>query len=318
MMMEERLEKLDAAMRNWKPHEPAGEVISGDMPGDSVKIGPEHVQKAGVLFPAMLPMLRRSLEQNGGRAVVSVFGGSGVGKSEIASLLSFYLREAGLGAYTLSGDNYPRRIPMYNDAERLRIFRVYGIRQLLEEGLYSDAVREELFALWQAETDADPAAAEGRPWLAAYQRAGRGALSGYLGQDAEQDFDDLRYIVERFRAGEKRIWLKRMGRTPDALWFDEVDFSDTAVLVIEWTHGGSGRFGTVDLPILLASTPAETRAHRRARARDAKTDSAFTTMVLEIEQGLIEDRAPAAKLIISKGGNLLSLEEYRAAMDAGR
>ena len=47
-------------------------------------------------------------------------------------------------------------------------------------------------------------------------------------------------------------------------------------------------------------------------------DSAFTTMVLEIEQKLIEDRAPTAVLIISKAGDLISLDEYRQAMQAGR
>ncbi len=312
------LNTLDNAIRSWTPHAPAGEIISGDMPGDSVKIGEDHLRKAGVLFPALLPLLRKSLEANNGRAVISVFGGSGVGKSEIASLLACYLREAGIGAYTLSGDNYPRRIPIYNDAERLRIFRVYGVRGLLEKGLYSDSVRGALSALWASGADADPAAREKHPWLAAYQECGREALAGYLGQEAEQDYGELRAIVERFRAGEQKIWLKRMGRTDDALWYSEVDFSKTPVLIIEWTHGGSGRFGTVDIPILLASTPAETREHRRARARDAGTDSAFTTMVLEIEQKLIEDRAPQAALIISKAGSLITPEEYRQAMDAGR
>ena len=40
------------------------------------------------------------------RAVVAVCGGSGVGKSEIASLLSYYLNQLGVGSYTLSGDNF--------------------------------------------------------------------------------------------------------------------------------------------------------------------------------------------------------------------
>ena len=312
------LNALDAAILSWSAHAPVGEVICGDMPGDSVRIGEEHIQKAGVIFPALLPLLRRTLEENNGRAVISVFGGSGVGKSEIASLLSCYLREIGIGAYTLSGDNYPRRIPIYNDAERLRIFRVYGVRGLLEEGLYSEEVRSVLSALWNAGTDPDPALQEGLPWLSIYQQSGRQALAAYLGQDAEQDYDELRAIVENFRAGRRKIWLKRMGRTDDALWYNEVDFTWTNVLIIEWTHGGSGRFGTVDLPILLASTPEETREHRRARARDKGTDSAFTTMVLEIEQKLIEARAAQAALIISKAGSLITLEEYREAMEAGR
>lgn len=55
--------------------------------------------------------------------VITVCGGSGVGKSEIASLLAHYFENMGVGCYTLSGDNYPHRIPVYNDAERLRIFR---------------------------------------------------------------------------------------------------------------------------------------------------------------------------------------------------
>ena len=309
---------LENAIQTWTPHPPAGEVICGDMPGDSVQIGEEHIRKAGMILPALLPLLQKCLEENRGRAVISVFGGSGVGKSEIASLIACYLRETGIGAYTLSGDNYPRRIPMYNDAERLRIFRTGGVRGLLASGRYSADARTTLAALWQAGTDADPSETANHPWLAAYQEAGREALAGYLGQDAEQDFGELKGIVERFRAGEEAIWLKRMGRTADALWYDEVDFSETDVLIIEWTHGGSGRFGKVDLPILLASTPAETREHRRARARDAGTDSAFTTMVLEIEQKLIEQAAPDAALIVSKAGKLITPEEYKQAMEAGR
>ena len=55
-----------------------------------------------------------------------------------------------------------------------------------------------------------------------------------------------------------------------------------------------------------------------ARARDSGADSAFTTMVLEIEQKLIEERAPQASLIISKAGSLVTPEEYRQLMEAGR
>ncbi len=312
------LKALDNAMLSWTPHAPVGEIAGGDTPGDPVRIGEGLIRNAGVLFPALLPLLRDALESGGGRAVVSVFGGSGVGKSGMASLLSFYLREIGIGAYTLSGDNYPRRIPMYNDAERLRIFRVHGVRGLLEKGLYSEEVRSALFSMWQAGTDPDPAAAEGSPWLSVYQQSGRLALAGYLGQDAELDFDGLRAVVESFRAGEKRIWLKRLGRTEDALWYSEVDFTGIQVLVIEWTHGGCGRFGKVDIPIFLAGTPAETLARRRARARDTGTDSAFTAMVLEIEQQLIDRQAPQASLILSKDGRLIPPDEYPQAAKAGR
>lgn len=317
-MSNNALDAIQFAMENWIPSEIPGDIPHGDMPGDSVQIGAEHIRKTGIIFPALLPILRDALlASEHRRAIVAVFGGSGVGKSEIASLLAYYLKEIGVGAYTLSGDNYPRRIPMYNDAERLRIFRTYGVRGMIEDGVYSPETRRTLNELWEKETDAEPTMAQEYPWLLSYQKHGKAALGGYLGSEMEQDYNELSAITDQFKAGAGRIWLKRMGRTDTALWYDEVDFSGVDVLIIEWTHGG-GQYRGVDIPILLGSTPAETREHRRARARDSKTDSAFTTMVLEIEQGLIEKRAPAAKLIVSKAGELLSLEAYQSAMSAGR
>ena len=86
------------------------------------------------------------------------------------------------------------------------------------------------------------------------------------------------------------------------------------VLIVEWTHGNSDYLEGVDIPILLNSTPAETLAHRRARNRDGKTDSAFTTLVLEIEQQKLEAQARKARLILSKQGSLLTYAEYRRLM----
>ena len=106
-----------------------------------------------------------------------------------------------------------------------------------------------------------------------------------------------------------------MGRTEDERWYDEADLSETNVLVIEWTHGNSDHLKGVDVPVLLNSTPEETRAHRRSRARDGKTDSAFTTMVLEIEQQELDACAHKARIIISKSGEVLSYDQYRALMD---
>ena len=57
------------------------------------------------------------------KAVICVCGGSGVGKTGIAAILAYYLRTFGIGCYVLSGDNYTHRIPMYNDAERIHVFR---------------------------------------------------------------------------------------------------------------------------------------------------------------------------------------------------
>ena len=107
-------------------------IAHGDMPGDKVEIGEGHVQKANVIFKELLPMLEEASEKSEtGKVVITVCGGSGVGKSEIASLLSFYLKEAGIGSYTLSGDNYPHRIPVYNDAERLHTFRESALKVMV-------------------------------------------------------------------------------------------------------------------------------------------------------------------------------------------
>ena len=318
-MSKNAIEAIERAIQQWQPPEITGDIPHGDMPGDKVEIGPGHIAKANVIFPALLPMLADTLKKSSnGRAVITVCGGSGVGKSETASLLTYYLQKLGVGSYTLSGDNYPRRIPMYNDAERERVFRVSGVRGMLAEGFYTAEAGAKLRELWLAETDADPKMVEQYPWLESYQKAGRQGLCGYLGTSVEQDFDELSGIVAQFKNGAEKIWLKRMGRTVDALWYDEVDFSGISVLIIEWTHGNSAGYRGVDIPILLNSTPAETREHRRSRNRDGKVDSAFTTMVLEIEQQLLAERAHAAKIIVSKSGELLNYEEYVKLMEAGR
>ena len=318
-MADDVYSRLTAASRSWQAPELTGEIPQGDMPGDKVWIGPQAVEKAGVTFRALLPLLAEAvLESPARRAVVAVTGGSGVGKTCVSALLTWYLNELGVGAYTLSGDNYPCRIPAENDAERARIFRAGGVRGLLDAGQYAPDRAHALRALQLSDRDSDPAACADAPWLAVYQRAGREALSGYLGTDKEQEYAQLEDVLRRFRKGAEHIWLRRLGRSPEDLWYERKDFSATSVLILEWTHGNSGLFAGVDIPILLASTPAETRAYRLACGRDANADTAFITMVLELEQAKLEARAGAAKIIVSKDCQLLTHEEYRLRMDAGR
>ena len=286
-------------------------IPHGDMPGDKICIGPDHVEKARAIYPR----LREDLDaMRGRRAVVAVCGGSGVGKSEIASVLAYYLNAAGVGAYVMSGDNYPRRIPRDNDIERVRVYRQGGLRGLADQDLLTPEISGQLREAWEKDQDADPAAARERPWLEQYQRSGRRALTGYLGTPHETDFDQVSGILARFHQGAGDLYLKRMGRETTELWYDKVDVSAVRVLLLEWTHGNSDHLEGVDIPILLNSTPAETLAHRRARNRDGKTDSAFTTMVLEIEQKKLEAQAHKAKIILSKQGELLSYAQYRRLM----
>jgi hypothetical protein len=243
------------------------QVVTGDMPGDSVRIGEAHLAKARVVFPELWRLLEPKLAE-GGRVVVAVAGGSGVGKSEVGSLLAHGLRASGVGAYVMSGDNYPHRIPSENDAERLRVF----------------------------------------------QAGGRAALDAYLGSGEEIDFDEVDAILAAFHAGADTLLLKRMGRNPGELWHDQVDVTGVQVIVLEWTHGNSPNLHGVDVAILLNSTPAETLAHRRSRARDGAVDSPFTTLVLELEQAKLRASARRAAVIVSSNAELLDQAAYARAM----
>lgn len=290
------------------------DIPHGDMPGDKISIDEGHVSKANTVFPVLLEKLKETLEQGNQKAVLCVCGGSGVGKSEIASILGYYLETLGIGAYVLSGDNYPHRIPMYNDAERLHLFREAALRGMVRDGVYKKGYFDQI-KIWQEEfTDADKKHAEENPWFESYLKHGREGLKGYLGSAHEIDFEEVSEIIGKFHAGEDKIFLKRMGRTDTDLWYEEVDMSQKQVLLVEWTHGNNDLLQGIDIPILLNSTPEETLAHRRARNRDGQTDSAFTTMVLEIEQNLLKSQAHKAKIIVAKSGELLSQEAFEALM----
>jgi hypothetical protein len=286
-------------------------IAKGDMPGDKVKITPQHIQKAQIIFPSLLGLLIPILETNPyQRAVVVVCGGSGVGKSEIASLISWHLTRIGLGSYTLSGDNYPHRIPKYNDAERLRIFRKSGIDGLISQGEYIEGRHVILKEIQESGNDSNPDYADHYPWLSVYQSAGRDGLRNYLGTANEIDFKELNAIISQFKNGEPKIFLKRMGREKTELWYDSVDFTEKNVMIIEWTHGNNANLQGVDIPVMLNSTPQETLEHRKSRNRDGGTDSSFTTMILEIEQEMLIAQAPKAKLILSKSCEILTYDNF--------
>ena len=306
---------------NWEPKEISNleAIPKGDMPGDQIKISKVHVDKAHKIFPKLLELVEQVLSRNSNeRVVVSVHGGSGVGKSETASLLSYYFNDLGVGSYILSGDNYPRRIPKYNDAERLRVFRVSAVKGLAGAGLLSDETKAILFDLQEKDQDANPDRAKEFQWLRTYQEAGKQGLDHYLGSRDEIDFDELNDIISSFKNGADHLMLKRMGRSQEELWYDQVDFADKKVLIVEWTHGNNPNLVGVDIPILLNSTPEETLAHRKMRNRDGGTDSPFTAMVLKLEQGKLHANAQKVKIIVSKDGEILTYEEYLKSMNESK
>ena len=147
-----------------------------------------------------------------------------------------------------------------------------------------------------------------------YQREGRNALFSYLGSSKEQNFEEVSEILSQFKNGAQKIWLKRMGRDEASVWYEPVDFSETGVLILEWTHALNRSIRGVDIPVFLNSTPAETREYRLKRGRDSNADTPFITMVVEIEQKLLELQTDQAKLIVSKSGEILSYEKYRHQM----
>lgn len=299
-------EKNNAAM-NTEMEEMISQIPHGDMPGDRIDITPKHIEKAKKLMPFISDYIQK--EQR--KLVIGVCGGSGVGKSETASLVAHYLNQLGYKTYILSGDNYPHRIPLQNDSERLRIFRRGGIRALMSEGKYNAEIASKLVVLQEQDQDCAPDAS--LDWQPCYIRGGRDALEQYLGTPAEIDFHEVCKIIHTFKASESSAFLKRMGRLPHELWYEAIDFSQADILIVEWTHANSKFLFGIDYPVLLNSTPAETLEHRRKRNRDGKVDSPFTTIVLEIEQALLASQAHKAKLIISKSGDILSYEDYLAA-----
>lgn len=310
---------IGASLASWQPPHIAdlSQIPTGDMPGDKVVIGEKHVAKAEVVFRALAPLVQPMLDGPApGKVVISVHGGSGVGKSEVGSLLAYYFNGLGIGACVMSGDNYPHRIPRDNDRERLLVFREHALKGLVASGQYTRERNDVLRELQSRDQDANAALCAQHPWLAAYQSAGRAGLEGYLGTPRETDFAEVSALLAAFKAGTSPIMLKRMGREPSELWYDAVDMSNVRVLVIEWTHGNNDNLAGVDVPILLNSTPQETLEHRRSRNRDGAVDAPFTTLVLEIEQRLLASQAHRAKLIVAKSGDIVSFDEYRSRMAA--
>ncbi|MCR5670352.1 MAG: adenylylsulfate kinase [Butyrivibrio sp.] len=310
------VDKLENAVDTVKDIKIPEDIPHGDMPGDKIEIGESHIAKAKTIFPVLVKDLKEAMGKNKyGRAVIAVCGGSGVGKSEIASLLSYMLEQAGIGSYTMSGDNYPHRIPMYNDAERLHTFRKCGIRGMVDAGVMNPENADKIREYQKAEDDANKAHLETDTWFRSYFEAGAKGLNEYLGTPNETDFAEVDQIMKAFKDGADNLWLKRMGRDEASLWYDEVDMSKKNVLIVEWTHGNSDYMSQVDIPVLLNSTPEETLEHRRSRNRDGKLDSPFTMLVLELEQQKLAYQAHKAKIIITKSGDIISYEEFKKLMN---
>lgn len=259
----------------------------------------EQIRNAERLFPLIR---KRTEERKKKKTVISVSGGSGVGKTGMAFLLQNMFEKQGKKSLIISGDNYPHRIPMYNDAERIARFRMFGLNGLITERLYTDEVKEKLLELQKAGRDAEEQ--EDMQWLSIYQKYGDKALTDYLGTDQELDYEAVSNLLMQFHGGTSQLLLRHMGRTPDDIWYDRRDVSDTDILILEWTHGNSAYLQGVDVSVVLISTPEETLENRKKRNRDTAIDSPFVARVLRIEQKKIDDGLDRADIIQDMRGRI--------------
>ena len=259
----------------------------------------EQIRNAERLFPLILEKTEERKEK---KTIISVSGGSGVGKTGMAFLLQNMFEKQGKKSLIISGDNYPHRIPMYNDAERIARFRMSGLNGLITERLYTDEVKEKLLELQKAGRDAEEQ--EDMQWLSIYQKYGDKALTDYLGTDQELDYEAVSNLLLQFHGGTSQLLLRHMGRTPDDIWYDRMDVSDTDILILEWTHGNSACLQGVDVSVVLISTPEETLENRKKRNRDTAIDSPFVARVLRIEQKKINDGLDRADIIQDMHGRI--------------
>ena len=259
----------------------------------------EQIKNAERLFPLIR---KKTEERKEKKTVISVSGGSGVGKTGMAFLLQNMYEKQGKKSLIISGDNYPHRIPMYNDAERIARFRMSGLNGLITERLYTEEVKEKLLELQKAGRDAEEQ--EDMQWLSIYQKYGDKALTDYLGTDQELDYEAVSNLLMQFHGGTSQLLLRHMGRTPDDIWYDRRDVSDTDILILEWTHGNSAYLHGVDVSVVLISTPEETLENRKKRNRDTAIDSPFVARVLRIEQKKINDGLDRADIIQDMHGRI--------------
>ena len=238
--------------------------IHTDMPGDVILIHPDQKRIVSNILNASLGEMKKIISKQK-RLVVSIFGGSGSGKSGVAVLLSEQLQEIGIKNIVISGDNYPRLIPEKNDQKREHIYHVHG----------------------------------------------RQGLADYLCGPEEIEYEKINHIIADFKNVNEFLSLKRMGKTEDSIWYEDVNVKDCSVLILEWTHGNNENLKGVDYPIYLYSTPEQTRERRIARNRNENAGSSFIQMVLEIEQTKLLSQVKSAKVIVDSDGTIISYDEFQ-------
>lgn len=213
-----------------------------------------EMEVAGQLYE----LLKKHLNAGNKKAVISIFGGSGCGKTTLSDVLSQYFLREGVGCYVLAGDNYPKLCPEHNDEERQRIYEENGID----------------------------------------------GLSEYLGTPKEISFDEINRVIAEFKDGKQTITLRKLGRKEDIACYEDMDFQDIQILIVEWTHGGSEYLSGVDIPVYLDSRPEDTLDRRLKRNRDSNAGSELIRNVLNVEQAKLVQQGKNAKIVVGRDGGI--------------
>lgn len=112
-------------------------IRGGDLPGEKISVTEGIIPIADRIYTVVKDYIAGRREVGQAKTVIAFCGGSGVGKSTVAAIVRARLNEDGIGAYTMSGDNYPYRIPAFNDAKRERVYAEGG-KEALDRYLGSD------------------------------------------------------------------------------------------------------------------------------------------------------------------------------------
>ena len=125
--------------------------------------------------------------------------------------------------------------------------------------------------------------------------ARREADIGWVGP-GEVDLAVMELAIEAFRAGSNGVPLPSVDYASDRFETRSIDFGPARMLIVEGTYV-LGLMG-VDLRVFLEATYEDTRARRKARARDV--DSPFVERVLAIEHAVISRQVAFADVVIDR------------------
>ncbi len=275
------------------------ELNKGDNLSDNIILCEGQYENAKLIFNEIKDHLDKT------KLIISLSGGSGSGKSGISAILSDFLDENYIGNYVMSGDNYPIRIPSINDQERLMQGRIGGIKNLANNDLATEINNKVLTQLQLEGVDLDDYSVKKYPFLKYYKEGFRKALEDYLTTSNEQDFSLVNSILKDFKNNKDDIYIKKMGRNLEEIYFEKVDFSNINVLILDWTHALSDELENVDIKIMIQSTPSETKEGREKRNRGDAIDDPFINMVLSVEQEKLNVNSSMANIIITRDGKLV-------------